>query len=136
MKAVNGSRTAGRGMLLSAFFWGLLWGIWEATAGHVVHLLRVPGLAGIVMAPAALFFLVRGFSATGKYEAVFLTGCVAAGMKLLDLVIPGRDIMAVVNPAQFILLEALAVSGFYAFRISRQTALGRPIAGPARKNRG
>ena len=136
MRSVNGSRTTRSGVFILAFFWGSLWGIWEATAGHVVHLLRVPGLAGIVMAPAALFFLSRGFSATGKYEAVFLTGCVAAGMKLLDLVIPGRNLLAVVNPAQFILLEALAVSGFYAFRKSGQTAIGRPIAGPARKNRG
>ena len=98
-------------ILAPALFWGSVWGLWEATAGHAVHLLRVPGLAGAVMLPAAVLFMSRAFAATGRVETIFLAGCVAAGFKLLDLLIPGRNLLAVLNPAQFILLEALAVAG-------------------------
>jgi hypothetical protein len=108
---VNNRWSARLERLAPALFWGSVWGLWEATAGHAVHLLRVPGLAGAVMLPAAVVFMSRAFAATGREETIFLTGCVAAALKLLDLLVPGRNLLAVVNPAQFILLEALAVTG-------------------------
>jgi hypothetical protein len=119
MIPVNETASKRNRVLAAALFWGTLWGLWEATAGHLVHLVRIPGLPGILMAPAALFFLTRAVRAGGTPGAAFLTGCVAAGMKLLDLLIPGRNILAVVNPAQFILLESLIVTVFYALRATR-----------------
>lgn len=106
--------------------WGLLWGLWEATAGHLVHLIKIPGLPGFVMAPAAFFFMSRAFARSGRTESIFLTACVAAGIKLIDLFIPGQLVQAAVNPAQAILLEALAVTGFYTF-------LSRRIVMPTKK---
>jgi hypothetical protein len=99
----------------TAVFWGSLWGLWEATAGHLVHLARVPGLPGLVMLPAALFFMSRAFIRSGRAETIFLTGCVAAALKLSDLLIPGLASRAALNPALAILAEALAVTGLYAF---------------------
>ena len=104
------SRAGGLGPV---FLWGSLWGIWEATAGHVIHLTRVPGLPGFIMFPAAFFFMSRAFVRSGRYHSIFLTACVAAGIKLFDIFIPGQNIQAVVNPAQAILLESLVVTGFY-----------------------
>ena len=98
-----------------ALFWGSLWGIWEATAGQLVHLVRIPGLPGFIMFPAAFFFMSRAFARSGRAESIFLAACVAAGIKLFDLFIPGELVQAVVNPAQAILLESLAVTGFYSF---------------------
>jgi hypothetical protein len=101
--------------LMTTLFWGSIWGIWEATGGYFIHLTRIPGLPGFVMFPAAFYFMSRAFVRSGKQETIFLTACVAAGFKLLDLFIPGQNIQGVVNPAQAILLESLAVAGFYSF---------------------
>lgn len=93
-----------------ALIYGLLWGLAEATFGHLLHLIRVPGLPGMIMAPFAVFVMGRvAVSARSNAGgAVFLAGAVAASFKLLDLLVPGTDILALVNPIQAILLEALA----------------------------
>jgi hypothetical protein len=143
MKPVNARRSSARlDILAPALLWGSAWGLWEATAGQAVHLLRVPGLAGAVMLPAAVLFMSRAFAASGREEVIFLAGCVAAGLKFLDLLVPGRDLLSVLNPAQFILLEALAVAGAQAAARSlagrRRTAPlekrdpGRPLSGSKR----
>lgn len=105
----------------SILLWGSLWGIWEATAGHFVHLIKIPGLPGFIMFPAAFFFMSRAFARSGRIESIFLAGCIAAGIKLFDLFIPGQLVQAAVNPAQAILLEALAVTGFYEFLHRRES---------------
>ena len=50
----------------------------------------------------------RAAARSRSASAVFLTGFVAAGFKLLDLFVPGTDLLAIANPVQAILLEALA----------------------------
>jgi hypothetical protein len=112
---VSEQETPSAKVLAAALFWGLIWGIWEATAGYLIHLTHIPGLPGLVMVPAAFYFMSRAFIRSGKHETIFLAACVAAGLKLLDLFIPGQNIQSVVNPAQAILLESLAVAGFYSF---------------------
>lgn len=130
MKPVNARLSARLDILAPALLWGSAWGLWEATAGHAVHLLRVPGLAGAVMLPAAVLFMSRAFAASGREEAIFLAGCVAAGLKLLDVIVPGRDLLSILNPAQFILLEALAVAGAQA---AVRSLAGRRRAAPLKK---
>ncbi len=95
-------------MLATALFWGSVWGLGEATLGHLLHLARVPGLPGLVMFPFAVLVMGRALARSGSAAAVFMTGVVAAGFKFLDLLLPGTDLLAIVNPAQAILLEALA----------------------------
>jgi hypothetical protein len=99
----------------AALVWGAAWGLWEATAGHVLHLLKIPRLPGLVMIPAALFFLSRAFLRSGRVEAIFLSGCVAAALKLATILLPGTSARAAVNPALAILAEALAVTGLLVF---------------------
>jgi hypothetical protein len=92
----------------TALLWGAVWGLGEATLGHLLHMARVPGLPGLVMVPFAVLVMGRAAARSRSATAVFLTGVVAAGFKFFDLVIPGIDILAVFNPVQAILLEALA----------------------------
>ena len=95
-------------MLAAALLYGSVWGLGEATLGHLLHLARVPGLPGLVMFPFAVLVMGRALARSGSAAAVFMTGVVAAGFKFLDLLLPGTDILAIVNPAQAIVLEALA----------------------------
>ncbi|MBS3819039.1 hypothetical protein KGY73_05995 [bacterium] len=90
-------------------FWGSLWGITEASLGHVFHMIRIPGLPGLLMFPAALFFMVKAYERwTGKIT-IFLTSLVAASFKFMDLMVPPHDFWAVLNPAMAILCESLAL---------------------------
>ncbi len=94
----------------AVLFYGSVWGFGEATLGHLLHLARVPGLPGLVMFPFGVLIMGRVLTRTGSAAAVFMAGVVAAGYKAIDLLLPGTDILAVVNPAQAIILEALAAS--------------------------
>ncbi len=103
-------------MLAAALIYGSVWGLGEATLGHLLHLARVPGLPGLVMFPFAVLVMGRVLARSGSAAAVFMTGVVAAGFKFLDLLLPGTDLLAIINPAQAILLEALAASAWVALR--------------------
>jgi hypothetical protein len=94
----------------SALIWGAVWGLGEATLGHLLHLARVPGLPGLVMVPFAVLVMGRALAMSPRASAVFLTGVVAASFKLFDLLVPGTDLLALGRPMQAILLEALAAA--------------------------
>jgi hypothetical protein len=93
-----------------ALFWGAVWGLGEATLGHVLHLVRIPGLPGLVMGSFAVMVMGRLAADSRGAAAIFLAGVVAASFKFLDLLVPGTDILALTNPVQAILLEALAAA--------------------------
>lgn len=97
-------------MLAKALFWGAVWGLGEATLGHMLHLARVPGLPGLVMASFAVAIMGRLAARSGSAGAIFVAGLVAASFKLLDLLVPGTDLLALSRPIQAILLEALAAA--------------------------
>jgi len=97
-------------MWAAALLWGSVWGLAEATLGHLLHLARVPGLPGLVMAPLGVWIAARTAVRSRSAAAVFLAGVAAASLKLLDLFVPGTDLLALSRPIQAILLEALAVA--------------------------
>ena len=84
--------------LSAALLWGAVWGLGEATLGHLLHLARVPGLPGLVMVPFAVLVMGRALARSPRASAVFLTGVVAASFKLLDLLVPGTDLLALMQP--------------------------------------
>jgi hypothetical protein len=98
------------GLIAAALLYGAVWGLGEATLGHLLHLLRVPGLPGLVMIPFAALILGLAAVRSRSAAAVFLAGVVAASFKLLDLFVPGTDLPALSRPIQAILLEALAAA--------------------------
>lgn len=99
-----------------SLFWGSLWGLAEATLGHTLHQIPLPGLAGYVMFPVGTFFMVMASRHSGRSSAIFLTALVAANIKLLDLLLPAQNPIAVVNPAVAILCESFAVGLLFQLR--------------------
>jgi hypothetical protein len=89
-------------------FWGSLWGLTEASLGHLFHLLKVPGLAGFFMFPIGLYFMLHTLKTTEKTSAVPAVAAVAASLKLVDFFLPGTHLFQAVNPALAILSESLA----------------------------
>jgi len=98
--------------VLIALFWGSIWGIAEATLGHLLHLSKIPGLAGSLMFPAAVFFMARAYSLTGRLSTILFTSCVAASLKIIDLFISPHDLFSVLNPMISILCESLVLIVF------------------------
>jgi hypothetical protein len=92
-----------------ALFWGAAWGLAEATAGHVLHVLRVPGLAGFVMVPAGVILMSLAVRDSGRPGAAALASLIAAAFKALDFLLPPADALAVLRPAAAILAEGLSV---------------------------
>lgn len=90
--------------------WGGLWGMAEAGLGYGIHALPVPGLAGAVLFPIGLLCMRRAFQSTARVNAVWGAALIAAGIKLMDLWLPGAVPAAVFRPAVAILLEAAAAS--------------------------
>jgi hypothetical protein len=95
--------------VLYPLFWGSLWGVSEATLGHVLHNLRLPVLPGALMFPIGVFFMLRAFRASERVSAIFLTSLVAAGFKFWDFFLPLHTPAAVFNPALAIVSESLLV---------------------------
>lgn len=93
-----------------ALFWGSLWGLAEATFGYLAHLLTVlPGISGFIMFPIGFYFMSRAYREYGKSCIIIGTALVAMSIKLVDLLMPGVNPLRTINPAVFIILEALAV---------------------------
>jgi hypothetical protein len=90
-------------------FWGTLWGLSEATLGHLLHIVRIPGLAGLVMFPVGIFFMLKTYQNSKSFRAIFATAVVSATIKLSDLFLPGTFALDVLRPAFAILAESLAV---------------------------
>lgn len=91
----------------TVLFWGSLWGLEEATLGHVLHLLPV-NIGWLFWFPLAYLFMFLTYQKTGKVTAVLWTAAMASSIKLIDLLLPIR-IDKVINPAVSILLEGAAV---------------------------
>ena len=125
MGTVNESKPAAASGFPAALAFGVLWGSAEATLGHLLHLARIPGLAGFVMFPVALFFLARAYGSTGRLSVLPAAAAVAAAVKLVDAFLPGADLWAALNPAQAIFLEGLAVTAL--FGVSGKPVRLRPI---------
>lgn len=92
-----------------AMFWGALWGLSEATLGHILHIVRIPGLAGFVMFPVGIFFMLKAYQDSKNLSVIFSTAVVAAAIKLSNLLLPGTNALDVLKPAMAIMTESLAV---------------------------
>jgi len=105
--------TNNKHLIWISLFWGSLWGLAEATLGHILHQLQIPGIAGYVMFPVGIFFMLMAFRYSDQSSAIFLTALVAANIKLIDLWLPSSSLFTVINPAVAILCESLAVACFF-----------------------
>lgn len=92
--------------LLIIILFGALWGIAEATLGYLLHLIP-GGFTGIFMFPIGFYFMHKAYKSTGEHKAIIYTATIAATIKLVDLLLPIRSPMTVLNPATAIILESI-----------------------------
>ena len=102
-------------------FWGLAWGLFEATAGFVLHQLPM-GIGAYIWFPAAYLMMDRVYQKTGQKRAVLWAASLAAAIKLLNLLWAARPDV-VINPAVSIILEALAMVGVLSVLKKRNPAV-------------
>jgi hypothetical protein len=67
----------------------------------------MPGLAGSIMFPIAVFFMLKVYAITGRLSLVLWASCVAACFKALDVFIAPYDLFLALNPALAIICESL-----------------------------
>jgi|LGOV01.1.fsa_nt_gb hypothetical protein len=89
-------------------FYGSIWGLIEATLGHVLHFIPVT-IAGSIMFPIAGLILYKAYKKTNSKAALFYIGFVAAAIKSIDFLLPQLSIFKTINPMLSIILESLVV---------------------------
>lgn len=95
-------------LLTAILFYGALWGVLEASLGHVLHFIPA-SIAGTIMFPIASMILIKAYNQTNSKKALFYIGVVAASIKAVDIFLPAISIFKTINPMMSILLESLAV---------------------------
>lgn len=116
-----------RAVVIATVFWGSMWGLAEATLGHVLHLAEPTGIRGFLMFPIAFLLMRLASRQAGSPLPVLAMGPIAAGLKFLDFFLPYRTPLSIVNPAVAILLESAAV--YAALRLWQ--TWNRPVSLPA-----
>jgi len=123
-------------LLFAAVLWGSLWGLAEASLGYLLHIVRVPGLPGLVMAPIGLLAMGRAFVRTGELAVFPATALAAASFKLAALLVPGINVLAVVNPVRAMLLESLVAALLARLSVRSRVRLAPSRAGLASPGKG
>jgi len=96
----------GRPALAAGIFWGAIWGMYEATAGYLVHgFVRIPGASSMLLVPFGVFCMIGAVNVARDRRAAMIAAATAAGLKLIDFALPHPTLLHVVNPAVAILLE-------------------------------
>ena len=106
-------KTNARDSAAAIFFFGAMWGFIEATVGFTLHLLPrllpFPRVAGFVMFPIGLIFMIGAVRSTGRASSALGVASVASALKLASAALPAVSWIFVVNPAIAILSEGLIV---------------------------
>lgn len=107
--------------------YGGIWGFLEATVGFLLHLIPrfapVPPLAGMVLFPVGVLFMLGAVHASGKPGAAVGVAVVAASIKASSALLAPIPWFFVQNPVFSILLEGLVVWGLVAaFAFQRHSA--------------
>jgi len=108
--------------------WGLLWGAAEASLGHILHWVPVPGLAGLIMAPIGVWAMARAVRESGRSAAAFAASALAAAVKMADVFLPGRGPVMALRPALAILAEGILV--WLALALAARISAPRPARRP------
>lgn len=94
--------------LISAIiFWGSLWGIEEATLGHLLHI-HTLNIGGLIWFPLAYFFMSIVYKQTGKLNSILSASIIAAAIKLVNIFMT-TNLVIIVCPALSIILEGASL---------------------------
>ncbi len=104
-------------MFFKIIFFGSLWGITEATLGHLLHITPLLNsfkwLPASILFPIGIFFMEKGYNKTQKISSVFFIALTASLIKMIDVFIT-PNILIVINPTIAILSEGAV---FFLFKI-------------------
>ena len=131
--AAENTNEPGGSTLAVMLLYGGIWGLVEATLGFLLHLIPrfapVPPLAGMVLFPVGVLFMLAAVQAAGKPVAAAGVAVVAAAIKASSALLAPIPWFFVQNPVFSILLEGLVVWGFVAaFAFQRYSARTFPLA--------
>lgn len=93
--------------ICTIIFWGALWGLVEATLGHLLHVTAF-NIGWFFWFPLAYFFMSMVYKQTGRLNSILFTSMVAVAIKLLNLFIT-VNLVIVICPALSILLEGISL---------------------------
>ncbi|GEM_PF-207640 len=88
-------------------FWGALWGLEEATLGHLLHITTL-NIGWFLWFPLAYFFMSMVYKQTGKLNSILFTSIIAAAIKLVDLSMT-TNLVIIICPALSIILESISL---------------------------
>ena len=109
-------------LFTTVIFFGSIWGILEATIGHILHFIPAT-IAGSIMFPIASLILYKTYKKTESKASLFYVGLVAAMIKSVDLLLPSLSVYKTINPMISILLESLVVVAVITLVISKKPQL-------------
>jgi hypothetical protein len=95
-------------ILIPVLFYGALWGIVEATIGHILHFIPAT-IAGSILFPFAAMILYKAYQKTSSIKALFFISIVASTIKSVNFLLPALSIYKTINPMISIVLEGLVV---------------------------
>ncbi len=95
-------------LLTQIIVYGSIWGILEATIGHVLHFIPAT-IAGSIMFPIAALILYKAYNKTNSKASLFYVALIAAVIKSVDFLLPAISIYKTINPIVSIILESLVV---------------------------
>lgn len=95
-------------LFTQVIFYGSIWGILEATIGHVLHFIPAT-IAGSIMFPIAALILYKAYEQTKSKTSLMYIGIVASAIKSVNFLMPQLSIFKTINPMISILFESLVV---------------------------
>lgn len=115
----------------SAFFGimllGALWGVLEASMGNILHWIGLHPYTGVVMTSIGLGLMSTARRVYKLRWSGLVMGVIAAGLKALDFMVPGSNVL---RPMAAIILTALAFEAMaLVLEKAKETNINKAIAG-------
>jgi len=104
---------------------GAIWGILEATLGHVLQFLP-PYVSGAVMFPIAASLLIIAHKNTMSLSSLIWIGLIAASVKAVNFLMPGLPAVKTYNPMIAIIMQSAVMAG--AIAISSKVTMPEKFA--------
>lgn len=108
--------------VITILFYGAMWGLLEATVGHLLHFIPAT-IAGSIMFPIASLVLYKTYQKTSSTRALFYVALIAAAIKSVDFLLPALSIYKTINPMISIVLEGLMVVAVIGMITSQQQTM-------------
>lgn len=98
-----------KNILLNVVLFGAIWGILEASFGYALHFL--PSLlAGCIMFPIGATLMFWAYRNTQSRGTMIAVAFLAAGIKAINLLMPGKPAIYTYNPMISMILQSVLVT--------------------------